>query len=224
MSTFEKIKGFAFDLDGVIADTAKFHGQAWHALADKVGTQWTDELAENLKGVSRMDSLEMILEYGNNADKYSISEKEALADEKNTFYKELISTLTEDDILPGMKDFILSLKENGYKLSVASASKNAPFILEKLGLISYFDAIVDPAKLSAGKPDPEIFAKAAEVINLNADEVIGLEDSTAGIDSINGAGETSLGIGDEKQLNKADIVFATTAEVTLDNIKMKLEK
>lgn len=224
MNTFENIKGFAFDLDGVIADTAKFHGQAWHALADKVGTTWTDELAENLKGVSRMDSLEMILKYGQLTDKYTMAEKEALAEEKNTFYKELISTLTEADILPGMKDFILSLKDNGYKLSVASASKNAPFILEKLGLIQYFDAIVDPATLSAGKPDPEIFAKAAEVIDLKANEVIGLEDSTAGIDSINGAGEISLAIGDKAQLNKATMVFANTAEVTLENIKAQLEK
>ena len=127
---FEELKGFAFDLDGVIADTAKFHSQAWHQTADKVGTTWTPELQEALKGVSRMDSLEMILKAGGHENDYTQAEKEALAAEKNENYGKLIATLTPDDILPGMKAFLDELVANGYKLSLASASKNAPKILK----------------------------------------------------------------------------------------------
>ncbi|HJA72956.1 MAG TPA: beta-phosphoglucomutase [Candidatus Limosilactobacillus faecipullorum] len=217
---FEELKGFAFDLDGVIADTAKFHSQAWHQTADKVGTTWTPELQEALKGVSRMDSLEMILKAGGHENDYTQAEKEALAAEKNENYGKLIATLTPDDILPGMKAFLDELIANGYKLSLASASKNAPKILKYLGLTDYFVGIVDPATLHAGKPDPEIFARAAEILDLPANQVAGLEDSSAGIESINGAGELSIGIG--SQLTAAKVKFNSTAEVSLANIKAAL--
>lgn len=217
---FEELKGFAFDLDGVIADTAKFHSQAWHQTADKVGTTWTPELQEALKGVSRMDSLEMILKAGGRENDYTQAEKEALAAEKNENYGKLIATLTPDDILPGMKAFLDELIANGYKLSLASASKNAPKILKYLGLTDYFVGIVDPATLHAGKPDPEIFARAAEILDLPANQVAGLEDSSAGIESINGAGELSIGIG--SQLTAAKVKFNSTAEVSLANIKAAL--
>ena len=217
---FEELKGFAFDLDGVIADTAKFHSQAWHQTADKVGTTWTPELQEALKGVSRMDSLEMILKAGGHENDYTQAEKEALAAEKNENYGKLIATLTPDDILPGMKAFLDELIANGYKLSLASASKNAPKILKYLGLTDYFVGIVDPATLHAGKPDPEIFARAAEILDLPANQVAGLEDSSAGIESINGAGELSIGIG--SQLTAAKVKFNSTSEVSLANIKAAL--
>lgn len=217
---FEELKGFAFDLDGVIADTAKFHSQAWHQTADKVGTTWTPELQEALKGVSRMDSLEMILKAGGHENDYTQAEKEALAAEKNENYGKLIATLTPDDILPGMKAFLDELIANGYKLSLASASKNAPKILKYLGLTDYFVGIVDPATLHAGKPDPEIFARAAEILDLPANQVAGLEDSSAGIESINGAGELSIGIG--SQLTAAKVKFNSTAEVSVANIKAAL--
>ena len=113
MTNFSEIKGFLFDLDGVIADTAKFHGQAWRQVADKVGTPWTDELAEGLKGISRMDSLQLILEASGQGDAYSDAEKAVLADEKNRNYQTLIATLTEADILPGMKAFITNAKAAG---------------------------------------------------------------------------------------------------------------
>ena len=222
MTKFDEIKGFAFDLDGVIADTARFHGQAWHQTADEVGTTWTEELAESLKGISRMDSLQMILDHGDHADEFSQEQKEALATKKNLNYQKLIETLTPDDILPGMLDFITSADKAGYKMSIASASKNAPLILKQLGLTKYFVGIVDPATLHAGKPDPEIFVRAAEVIDLVPASVIGLEDSAAGIESINGAGQVSLGIGDPKVLNKAALNFEQTSLVTLDNIAAKM--
>jgi len=218
MTKFSEIKGFAFDLDGVIADTARFHGQAWHQTADEVGTQWTPELAEALKGISRMDSLQMILDHGDHADDFSQEQKEELAEKKNVNYQKLIATLTPDDILPGMLEFIQDANQKGYLMSVASASKNAPMILEHLGLMKYFVGIVDPATLHAGKPDPEIFVRAAEVLKLAPAQVIGLEDSAAGIDSINGAGEVSLGIGAADVLSKATLNFVDTKAVTLDNI------
>ena len=223
MTKFSEIKGFAFDLDGVITDTAKFHTQAWHALADQVNVTWTPELQESLKGIDRMGSLEMILKAGNKQDDYTHDEKVALASWKNNHYVELISGLTPDDILPEMADFIKELNDKGYKASVASASKNAPFILDQLGLTDSFVGIVDPATLHAGKPDPEIFVRAAEILNLPPEQVIGLEDAASGIQAINGAGEVSLGIGNAEILHDADIRFESTADVTLANIAANLD-
>ncbi|MDR3240765.1 MAG: beta-phosphoglucomutase [Lactobacillaceae bacterium] len=222
MIRFEEIKGFAFDLDGVIADTARFHEEAWHQTADTVGTIWTDELAEALKGISRMDSLEMILAHGQHPQKYSLVEKEQLADEKNINYQKLIATLTPADILPGMLEFIESAHAAGYQMAVASASKNAPMILEHLGLIQYFEGIVDPSTLQAGKPNPEIFVRAAEILHLTPEQVIGLEDSSAGIEAINAAGELSLGIGSVDVLSAAELNFVDTKEVTLTAIQQKM--
>ncbi len=207
MTKFSDIKGFAFDLDGVITDTAKFHTQAWHALADQVNVTWTPELQESLKGIDRMGSLEMILKAGNKQDDYTHDEKVALASWKNNHYVELISGLTPDDILPGMADFIKELNDKGYKASVASASKNAPFILDRLQLTDSFVGIVDPSTLTANKPD----------------QVIGLEDAASGIQAINGAGEVSLGIGNAEILHDADIRFESTADLTLANIAAKLD-
>lgn len=217
---FSEIKGFAFDMDGVIADTARFHGQAWHQLADKVGTTWTPELADALKGVSRMDSLELILKAGGHENDYSQDEKVALATEKNDNYVKLVETLTPADILPGMKAFLDELKAAGYHLVLASASKNAPKVLKYLQLTDYFEGIVDPAKLSKGKPDPEIYVEAAKTMNLPVNEVAGVEDAQAGIQAINGAGELSIGIG--SGLKDADVKFNGTSEVSLDVIKAQL--
>lgn len=217
---FEDLKGFAFDLDGVIADTARFHGQAWHQLADKVGTEWTPELADSLKGVSRMDSLELILKAGGHENDYSQEEKVTLATEKNDNYIKLVETLTPADILPGMKDLLDELKTNGYHIVLASASKNAPKVLKYLQITDYFEGIVDPAKLSHGKPDPEIYSEAAKLMNLPADEVAGLEDAQAGIESINRAGETSIGFG--ATLKDADVKFDQTDDVSLAAIKEQM--
>ncbi len=219
---FEDLKGFAFDLDGVIADTARFHGQAWHQLADKVGTKWTPELANSLKGVDRMDSLEMILKAGGHENDYNQDEKNTLASEKNNNYIELIATLTPADILPGMKDFLDELKKGDYHIALASASKNAPRVLKYLQITDYFEGIVDPAKLTHGKPDPEIYSEAAQLMGLPANEVAGLEDAQAGIESINRAGETSIGFG--ATLKGADVRFAHTGEVSLAAIKKQMDK
>lgn len=217
---FSDIKGFAFDLDGVIADTAKFHSQAWHNIADQIKVPWTPTLAASLKGVSRMDSLELILESGNRQADFSLAEKQALAEQKNNEYQLLIAKLTPNDILPGIQAFLDELRQHDYRLALASASKNAPGILENLKVTEYFAAIVDPSLLKAGKPAPEIFEKAAQALHLSTNHVAGIEDSAAGIQSINAAGELSIGIGD---LPEAQIQFDTTNEVSLAGIRAQLD-
>ena len=207
---FEDLKGFAFDLDGVIADTARFHTQAWHQLADKVGTTWTPELQESLKGVGRMDSLELILKAGGHEKDYT-----------NDNYLRLVETLTPADVLPGMQAFLDDIRAKGYQMVLASASKNAPKVLKYLKLSDYFDGIVNPASVKHGKPAPDIYIAAAEMMNLPVANVVGLEDAQAGVQAINDAGELSIGIG--AGLDDADIRFDATKDVTLEAIKAQLD-
>lgn len=213
------LKGFVFDLDGVITDTARFHYQAWAKIAkDELGITINPSVNEQLKGVSRMDSLNVILRFGNQVNRYTESQKEQFATEKNDYYISLISHMTPSDILPGMKQFLDDIKAGGYGISLASASKNAPRILTGLGLTDYFDAIVDPATLHRGKPDPEIFARGAALLKIAPSEAVGLEDAVAGIQAIKAAGEFAVGIGDPKLLHQADLNFTTTADVALPKI------
>lgn len=220
MVEFSDIKGFTFDLDGVITDTAKFHEQAWHALATELSLPFPDELARQLKGISRMDSLQMILDQGDKP--YTDDEKANFAARKNKHYVTLITGLTPNDILPGMFDFIADIKQKGYVASIASASKNAPTILKQLGLTDYFIGIVVPSTLAHGKPNPEIYIKAGELLKLAPQQIIGLEDASAGVKAIQGAGQTALGIGPAVSQDNLQLWFADTASVTLDNIKQKL--
>lgn len=223
MAEFKDIKGFVFDLDGVITDTSVFHSKAWHQLADKVGAPWDQKLEDGLKGISRMDSLDMILKAGNVTENYTQAEKESLAKEKNERYLNLVNEMTPANILPGIKEFLDELISNGYLISLASASKNSPTVLEKLGLTSYFPKVVDPASLKNGKPDPEIYIDGATLLGLKPEQAIGVEDAESGIQSINGAGETSIGIGKKENLKDADILFANTKELTLANIKKAMD-
>ena len=219
---FADIRGFAFDLDGVIADTARFHTQAWHQLADQVKTPWTQELEEGLKGVGRMNSLEMILRAGGHQDEYSQEEKVALATSKNDRYKELVKTLTPADALPGMVDFLAELKAAGYRLVLASASKNAPTVLKYLQLTAAFEGVVDPSSVANGKPAPDIYLAAAKMLDLAPEQVAGVEDAAAGVAAINAAGELSIGIGSAEDLREAAVRFDSTSQVTLENIKKQL--
>lgn len=219
---FADIRGFAFDLDGVIADTARFHTQAWHQLADQVKTPWTQELEEGLKGVGRMDSLEMILRAGGHQDEYSQEEKVALATSKNDRYQELVKTLTPADALPGMVDFLAELKAAGYRLVLASASKNAPTVLKYLQLTAAFEGVVDPSSVANGKPAPDIYLAAAKMLDLVPEQVAGVEDAAAGVAAINAAGELSIGIGSAEDLREAAVRFDSTSQVTLENIKKQL--
>lgn len=223
MPKFETIKGILFDLDGVITDTSVYHEQAWHALADQLQIDWQPQFAEQLKGVSREASLAVLLNATGHPEAYSAEQKAQFATEKNERYLALLQQLSPAAIAPGMTAFLTELKAQGYRIGLASASKNAPFVLARLGLSDYFQARVDPATLHKGKPDPEIFSRCAELLGLQPAECLGIEDAQAGIQAINAAGAVSVGIGAKDVLTAAQICFKTTAELTLTNIQHALE-
>ena len=211
-------KGFIFDLDGVITDTAKFHYLAWKDLAQSIGIEIDPVFNEQLKGISRMDSLDRILVYGNKSDTFTLEEKEALAHKKNTHYVALLQILSPADLLPGVKVFLDEAKAKKIRCAIASASKNGPFILDKLGLTEYFQVIVDPATLSKGKPDPEIFLRAAQELHISPEEAMGFEDAQAGIDSIKAAGMYAIGVLNEGALHGADQLVKRLDELSIDDL------
>lgn len=211
-------KGFVFDLDGVITDTAKYHFIAWRDLAAEIGIDVDLKFNEQLKGISRMDSLDRILAHGGKADDFTLEQKEALADQKNTHYVELLQSLTPADLLPGVKEFLDNAKAKNIPCAIASASKNAPFILEKLGVSDMFAGIVDPASLTKGKPDPEIFVKAAELLNIAPSEAVGFEDAQAGIDGIKACGMFAVGVLSGEPLHGADLTCHELTELDIDQL------
>ncbi|GFZ26436.1 beta-phosphoglucomutase [Lactobacillus corticis] len=212
------LKGLIFDLDGVLTDSARFHLTAWNNLAKDLGITLSQADLDNLRGISRMDSLEMILKIGGKENDYSPEEKAALAAKKNEKFLESVETMTPADILPGIPQLLADAKQDGLKLVIASASKNAPKILTKLGIIGEFDGIVDPASLHKGKPDPEIYEKAQALIGLEQDEVISFEDAAAGVAAIKAAGQFAVGIGDRKLLHEADYIVSDTSQLHLADI------
>ncbi|QAV33224.1 beta-phosphoglucomutase [Fervidobacterium changbaicum] len=199
-------KACIFDLDGVIVDTAKYHYLAWKRLAKELGFEFTEKDNERLKGVSRMASLEILLSVGGiQIDDASV--KEQLADKKNTWYVEYISQMTKDEILPGVEDFLKMLKENGIKIAIGSASKNTMTILNRIGIKDIFDAIIDGTKITKAKPDPEVFLKAAQELNVRPEECCVFEDAVAGIEAAKAAGMKVIGVGDPSILKGADKVI-----------------
>ena len=187
-------KGIIFDLDGVICHTDKYHYQAWKKLADRLGIYFDETINNRLRGVSRMESLNIILE---RADKtYTEQEKEAFATEKNEVYKELLKQMTTEELSPEVKDTLEELRNRGILLSIGSSSKNAGFILNRLGLGDFFDAVSDGNNISHSKPDPEVFLKAAEFLKLPASECLVVEDAEAGLLAAKNGGMDSAAIGD----------------------------
>lgn len=199
------IKGLIFDLDGVIVDTAKFHFVAWRKLANDLGFDLNQEQNELLKGVSRVDSLNQILEWGGVS--LSDADKEKALVSKNTHYLELCDGLSSNDCLPGVIEILADAAEQGLQLALGSASKNAKLILRKLQIISAFDTIVDGTMTGKGKPDPEVFLKGAASMGLEPWQVIVFEDAEKGIEAARNGGFFSVGIGDKKVLNKANMVI-----------------
>ena len=216
------LKGIIFDLDGVITDTAEYHYLAWKKTAEAIGVPFDREFNEELKGVSRMDSLYKILDHGGIREQFSEEQVEELAHDKNIFYQELIKKITPTDLLPGIKGFLAECKEAGLKIGLASASKNGPVILDRLEVTSFFDTIVDPGKLKKGKPDPEIFVKAAEQLRLQVNECVGVEDAEAGIQAIKGANMFAVGVGTPDRMKLADWQVGSTADITLERLQEKL--
>jgi len=210
-------KAFIFDLDGVIVDTAKYHYLAWKELANKLGFDFTMEQNERLKGVSRVRSLEILLDIG----KVHLEEdqKSKYLKEKNEQYLQYIAKMDHTEILPGIDDLLHYLKLNKIPFSLGSASKNARLILEILDLIGLFDAIVDGNDVSTAKPDPEVFLLAAEKLGMRPEECIVIEDAQAGIEAANKANMISIGIGDANVLHEADFMLNNTNELTIDFVQ-----
>ena len=187
-----KIKGLIFDLDGVLVFTDKFHYQAWKTMADELGVYFDETINHRLRGVSRMDSLEIILERYEGPD-LSLREKEKLAEKKNEIYRTLLESMTPDDVTKEVRDTLTKLREKGYKLAIGSSSKNAKFILEKVELKDAFDAISDGNNITKSKPDPEVFLKAAEYLGLPPKACMVVEDAEAGIEAAKKGGMYAAG-------------------------------
>lgn len=214
-------KGFIFDLDGVIVDTAKYHFLAWKKLANSLGIDFTEEENEQLKGVSRVRSLEKILSWGNK----TISEDKfmELMSAKNTDYLSHISKMDEDEILPDVPKILNLLKDKEQPISLGSASKNARTILERVNLKKHFDAIVDGNDVSKAKPDPEVFLIAAKLLNVKPEHCIVFEDSVAGVEAANAANMVSIGIGSEDVLGHAKYIFKDFTEISNEFINSLIE-
>lgn len=193
-----------FDLDGVIVDTARYHFLAWQKLAKELNVELTSELNERLKGVGRMESLNIILELGRL--QRSDLEKEALATRKNGWFVEFIEAMKKEEIFDGATELFAELKAHGVKVALASSSKNAQTVLKKLEIGNYFEAIVDGNMIARSKPDPEIFLKAAGMLQVNPNECVVVEDAEAGVEAAIRAGMKCVGIGKKEQLHKANRV------------------
>ncbi len=207
-------KGFIFDLDGVIVDTAKYHFLAWQNLANSLGISFTEEQNEQLKGVSRVRSLEKILEWGNK----TISEEEftRLMTDKNEEYLKYISKMDDSEILPDVVRVLDTIIKKDQMIALGSASKNARVILDKVALRDKFHAIVDGTNVTKAKPDPEVFLIGAKELNIAPEHCIVFEDSVAGIQAANAANMISIGIGEAKILHEADYVFKDFTEMNDD--------
>ena len=213
-----KLGAVIFDLDGVITDSAEFHYRAWKSLANRLGIYFDRKINERLKGVPRMDSLEIILEKDSVPDRFSEEEKKALAQEKNDDYVTLINTITPEDMLPGILALLNNLKSRGVKTAIASASKNAPTIVERLEVGHLFDYIADAGAIKNQKPAPDVFLVSAENISVPPACCVGVEDAGAGIVAIKAAGMVAIGIGEEENLEGADLILPNTAALTYERI------
>lgn len=207
-----KIKGLIFDLDGVLVFTDKFHYQAWKTMADELGVYFDETINHRLRGVSRMDSLEIILERYEGPD-LSLREKEKLAEKKNEIYRTLLESMTPDDVTKEVRDTLTKLREKGYKLAIGSSSKNTKFILEKVELKDAFDAISDGNNITKSKPDPEVFLKAAEYLGLPPKACMVVEDAEAGIEAAKKGGMYAAGIGEAAKSINADESLKTFSEL-----------
>jgi len=214
----QKIKAIIFDLDGVIVDTAVFHYLAWKKLANTMGFDLTEAQNEQLKGISRMESLDILLKIGNKGS-LSTAEKQQLATSKNKWYRENILKMTPKDILPGVMEFLETLKNADYKMAIGSSSKNAGTILERIGLKNYFDAVVDGTKISRSKPDPEVFLKGAQELNIPPEQCLVFEDAESGIEAAKNAGMKTIGVGKPENLPKADKVIPGFQNVNISIIE-----
>ncbi|CAM3339070.1 Beta-phosphoglucomutase [Flavobacterium longum] len=215
-------KAFIFDLDGVIVDTAKYHFLAWQKISDSLGIEFTPEHNEHLKGVSRVRSLDIILDLGKiNATQ---QDKDQWLKQKNEDYLAYIDAMDESEILSGVLNILQFLKEKEQPIALGSASKNARPILEKVKLIQFFDAIVDGNDVTNAKPDPEVFLQCARKLNVKPEDSIVFEDSVAGVQAANIANMTSVGIGDAKILHEAQYCFPDFVHIDSSFLETLMKK
>lgn len=210
------IQACLFDLDGVIVDTAVYHYKAWKRLANELGFDFTEEQNELLKGVSRVRSLEIILEIGGVTK--TNAEKEELATRKNTWYVEMINQMRPDEILPGAREFVQACRYTGIKTALGSASKNSMTILEKINMVDLFDAIIDGNKVSNAKPDPEVFLKGAEALGVAPSACVVFEDAIAGVEAAINGGMKVVGVGSPSVLKGANLVVNGLDEMSLEKL------
>lgn len=206
------LKAVVFDLDGVITDTAHLHFLAWRAVAAEVGITIDEHFNEQLKGISRMDSLQRILQHGGKAEAFDDGQRLMLAGKKNDLYVQSLGALTQDSLLPGMGEVLADIRAAKVKTGLASVSLNAPRILQALGIHEAFDFCADASRIARSKPDPEIFLAACAGLNVRPEEAIGIEDAAAGVEAINAAGMLSVGIG--SGLTHAGLQLQCTQELT----------
>ncbi|MDB5023051.1 MAG: pgmB [Mucilaginibacter sp.] len=210
------IKACIFDLDGVIVDTAVYHYKAWKRLANELGFDFTEEDNEKLKGVSRTRSLELILQWGDVSK--TDAEKEALATRKNNWYVEMISHMTPEEVLPGAREFLESCINAGIKTALGSASKNSVTILEKTAIAHFFNVVIDGNKVSKPKPDPEVFLKGAQALNVAPAVCVVFEDAIAGVQAALAGGMKVVGIGSPQVLAGAHLVLSGLDKMSLEKL------
>ena len=214
-----KYLGAIFDLDGVLVDTAKYHYLAWKQLADRLNIPFTKEDNEQLKGVSRVKSLEILLSLG--SKNYTENERKQFMDQKNETYVRYISHMDESEILPGVVELLNQLKRKKIKIALGSASKNSELILKNTKLQDYFDVIVDGNDVSKAKPDPEVFLLGAKKIGIPANQCMVFEDAKAGIEAAKQAGMLAIGVGMQGNLPNADILVKNLEEIELSELQKK---
>lgn len=210
------IKAVIFDLDGVIVDTAHYHFIAWQRLAKELGISFTEKENERLKGVSRMHSLEIILEIGGVT--LSEEKKEELATKKNSWFVEYIEAIRPEEIFKGVKEMLQGLRTQGFKVALASSSKNADTVLRLLQIKNMFDAVVDGTMIKNSKPDPEIFLLAASKLGVSPDVCVVFEDAEAGVEAALAAGMKCVGVGSADQLGKAHAIVKSTADFPISKL------
>ena len=212
-----EIKACLFDLDGVVVDTARYHYLAWKKIADDLGFSFSEHDNERLKGVSRMESLDILLEIGK--IKVDLKTKEKLAATKNSLYVSYIQKMTPDEILPGVIRFLDELHNSGMLIALGSASKNAMSILDKINISQKFDAIIDGNKVSKAKPDPEVFLKGAIELGIDPRDCLVFEDAQAGIDAARNGGMHVIGIGQPENLKNAEFVIPGFETMNMDQLR-----
>ncbi|MGV3481144.1 MAG: beta-phosphoglucomutase [Sphingobium sp.] len=209
------ISAVLFDLDGVLTDTAHAHYAAWKRLADELGVPFDEATNEALKGVDRMGSLDLLLRHGG----LSVDQagREALASRKNGWYLEAIQAYGPADLFPGAREALYAVRGAGLRSALCSASRNAPALIDRLGIADLFDVVVDPASVAHGKPAPDIFLAAARQLDMSPDRCLGVEDAPAGVAAIHAAGMFAIGIGDPQVLSDADRVIPSIADFRLED-------